>query len=125
MEDVSIEELARGEVRHALTRSFIKEKQTSLPEWISPFITDAQEPDSRLVVALKVKAEQGSAFLIADLYRQFGTSPNIVQASIGESGFGGYGRLVLSLPQNSADIMEWLEKSAHEMKVLGYAPSVF
>ena len=124
MEDVSIEELARGEVRHALTRSFIKEKQTSLPEWISPFITDAQEPDSRLVVAIK-KAGQGSAFLIADLCRQFGTFPNIVQASIGESGFGGYDRLVLSLPQNSADIMEWLEKSAHEMKVLGYAPSVF
>lgn len=125
VEDVPVEDLARGEVRHALTRSFIKEKQTSLPEWISPFMTDAQKSDSRLVVVLKVKAGQGSSFLIADLCRQFGTSPNIVQANIGESGPGGYDRLVLILPQNSADIMKWLEKSVYEMKVLGYVSSVF
>lgn len=122
-EDISTKALARGQARHALTKSFINDDPVFLPDHVLSLMTDGDTPGAVAVLRLGSSRGDLSSALLADLYRIFGVTAVILQADIHGKSPERRDTLVLSLSCNHEQAIQWLSQNVEEVEVIGYASS--
>lgn len=120
VEDASKEDLIRGQGRHELTRSFLKEEQNGLPERIKLLIQKDKIPEGLPVLKFTISGEKLYNPLISELQKYFGISASILHVSRDDCSQVKKITQIVILYQEDKAAMDWLLKTVGELEVLGY-----